>query len=190
MRSTFLLIAICSGVLVVSSLAYAENDKCNLNRDTVENFNCDGPATLSEATVSDKLKVKGTVDAKNVNLNSMDVTGATKLNESEVKGDATVKGELTATRTSFKGNLTIDSNDAVLDSSSVKKSVTLQGDKKDPTLELRCNTHIKGDVVFKDAAGVVKKSGDSEISGQVTNGKVETTSDSHCDGDSSHDHDD
>lgn len=189
MHNKFLYTAICSSILMITSItyAYAETDKCNLNRSTVENFNCDGSATLTEATVREKISVKGALNANNVYLNSVEVTGATNITESQVKGDATVSGELSAKRTSFRGNLTINFNTATLDSSNVKKSITMHGDKN-PILELRC-THIYGDIQFQGMPGVVKKSSHSVINGQVKNGKVETITDDHCDNDNYNDHD-
>lgn len=139
----------------------------------VDNVVAYGVATLNDTTVLQKTDVSGTLTATDANLNMVNSKGNTTLQKTTVNGSNHFFGGLQTNGSTFKKTLTISSTSVTLtDTKTVDVSL---GDIKPVVtqeLYLKGNTLINGDITFKQGHGIVYLSGNAQISGKVSGGKV------------------
>lgn len=102
------------------------------------------------------------------------MTGATAV------GNMVVKTPLVAKHTRISGNFTTFANQTVFDNSNIAGTITVNYTKETPVVELRCKSHVAGNISFLGTPGIVKKSNSSIISGKIMNGKIENIPQENC----------
>lgn len=183
MRNFALCVAFFSILISVSSSVNAEGTGgCAFGKETILDPLCYGPTTLAETTVTGKMSVAGQLDAQNSSMGTVEVAGVANMDGSNVKGDTHLMGPMTANRSIFGGDLSIDSDKMTLSASIVKGSITVKSAQAGPVLELTCGTTVVGGINFQGQPGIIKKTGDVLIEGRITNGTIEPImSDKKCD---------
>jgi len=167
----FFLMATMAGTL--SAHAYTGFGICNYGKEIVPAVICYGPAVLKGTTVVGGMKVAGPLKAINVMSGPIAVTGSADLQNSKIKGPATITGSLKATGVSFQQGLVITTDDILLTHSTVIGSVTVNSQTKKPYLKMECGSTISGSVTFGGMAGVIQITDDSIVQGKVINGSME-----------------
>lgn len=165
------------GVVVFSSVAFAYDPYgvCHLSKETVDKVICDGPAVLTDSTVTGDVKVTGSLTATNLAASASMTAGAATLKNVTVKGLVSINGDLYADHSTFNQNVQATANTTTLNECSVKGSVIINVDNEHaPTVHIECGSLVNGDVEFKGKKpGLVQVTDDSFLKGKVINGTME-----------------
>lgn len=134
-----------------------------------------GLTTLKNVIVNGELIVNGITNAIKSKFNSsIEIQGELNSEDSVFHDSVKVFGLLTGRKSKFNNLITIDSK-LILDQSETKDIVVeLKGNKKQRKEEviLKRGTIVNGNLKFISGKGIIKKSDDSVIKGEIIGGVV------------------
>ncbi len=124
-----------------------------------------GPVNSSEQGTFGQLKVTGPLDVKQITANTLSVTGPVKIKESTITGDTEVVGPLSAEKSKF-GDITVTADTVTLTDADVHNIIVKNDHGQKQTLYLK-KASVSGNITFESGRGLVVKSKDSDIKGDV-----------------------
>ena len=133
-----------------------------------------GSVLISHTTVADSVSVNGSLLVKYSNLNTLQVSGEVKVENSTINLVTTVNGALNGQQTIFDGLVSVASEKTIFKNCELNR-VTIRAISGKPVtqvLELSGNTTVKGDIIFEMRDGVVTTTKDVTILGNIVNGVV------------------
>jgi hypothetical protein len=168
---------VCSTLLAIllTSTVYAHTSFgiCNYSKENVSYVICYGPAVLNSTTVSNDVKVAGTLDADKTSAGTVTIEGSAYLRDSTIRGPLNIEGKLTAYGVKFQDNIFVSSAKVLLSRSIVSGSIIITSKSANPNLILQCHTTIANSVVFNGSKGLVQISDDSVVQGKIVNATME-----------------
>lgn len=146
----------------------------SLGAQTFEKIISSGLLKLNRTTITQTLRVEGSLVAQSAHLNTLDVMGEATISDSIVAGTAAVTGSLRTQGTTFEGPLTLSGQKTSFSGSklaavTVRKDASFKGKQ---ILELKQRTLAEGPIVFESGKGEVHVYPGSQVIGKVTGGKV------------------
>ncbi len=169
---------------VFSMSSYAQGEQLKFSSDAgykkyeneiVDSISWNGFVTLKKVRVSGPLSVKGSLQAEDTSLHSLEVFGSAKLERCSIENDVVIQGFLQAERCAFEKAISITSDSIILKECSVN-SIQIhrnQDDTRPQTVEIH-NTCIVGSIHFESGKGTVYVYGPSKISeDQVIGGSIQ-----------------
>jgi hypothetical protein len=161
------------GMLTTCVHASTEFENCHYGKEELPAMICYGPADLKGTVIKGGSKVVGSLTATDISVGEMTIAGDAEIKKATINGDIEVIGDLHASETNFKKNITVFSSTAFLNHSKVYGEIKIQSDKVKPYLEIQCGTIVAGDVAFTSLPGIVQIAGDSVVQGKIINGAIE-----------------
>jgi len=156
-----------------SLYAYSGFSVCNHGNETLSSVMCDGPSVLKQTQITGDMNIAGTLQADGISVTSMKVIGETRIANATVRGSVNVVGDLSASHVVFSKGIAIQSNNILLNHTTVDGLVIVTSPDKTPYVQIQCGSDVKGSVMFDGKAGVVQITGDSILRGKVVNGSTE-----------------
>jgi len=146
----------------------------NLGAHTFEKIVSQGLLKLHNTTVTQSIRVNGTLIAQAARLSSLDLMGEASLFDSIVSQPCSIVGTLRSQNTTFLGPLTLGAQKAFFSGSrvgaiTVRKDLSYKGKQ---LIELKQRTVVDGPIVFESGKGEVHVYPGSQVLGTVTGGKV------------------
>ena len=168
------------GLIALSFMAtlFAEGVKAEgggqYGKETLESLGGNGLIRLSGTSVTNEIRLMGSLISQNGQIGSLDVIGEVNLTETTVEHGGSIMGSIQAVRSTIKEPITILSQKAVFTSSklagiTVKQDTAFKGKQ---TIELRQGTLVDGPIHFESGKGEVLLHTGSQVLGPVTGGKV------------------
>jgi hypothetical protein len=133
-----------------------------------------GLLKLHNTTVTQSIRVEGSLIAQAARLHSLDVMGEASLSDSIVFDACTVIGTIRTQGTTFQAPLTLGAQKAFFSSSRLT-SITVRKDlsyKGKQLIELKQKTIVDGPITFESGRGEVHLYPGSQVLGPVTGGKI------------------
>jgi len=146
----------------------------NLGAQVFEKITSQGLLKLHNTTVTQSIRVNGSLVAQAARLNSLDLAGDASLSDTIVSAPCTIIGTLRSQNTTFQGPLTLGAQKASFSGSRVM-AITVRKDlsyKGKQLIELKQRTVVDGPIVFESGRGEVHVYAGSQVLGTVTGGKV------------------
>lgn len=153
--------------------AYEGFGVCNHGKETIPSVVCYSPAVLRQTTVTGGIKVTGSLQAESITARDLTVEGAVSISDSSITGAVNITGTLNADHVVFKQGVAVESDTIALNHSQIGGLLTVTSLTNSPTIQLQCNSVIKGSVLFDGKAGIVQVTNDSSVQGKVVNGSLE-----------------
>lgn len=141
-----------------------------LGKEVVSNLSTNGNVMLDGTTITDSLKVIGSLKAQHATIGQLEVVGHTALKEVVIKGDATLEGSVKIAHSEFEGALKITSPQIFLADSVLNSLVVGKSETGSETIYMS-NTVIKGPVTFESGNGKILKKSGSKIIGEIKGAK-------------------
>jgi cytoskeletal protein CcmA (bactofilin family) len=160
-------------MLVNTAFAYTGYNICNYGNQTIDSVICNSPTVMKDTTVRGDIKVTGSLSAKNINAQNVEVEGNTDISDSKIMGNVQIKGSFSANNVQFQKGVAVESESIMLNHSTVNGLMTITSDQNTPYLQMQCSSVISGSVLFSGKAGIVQITGESLIKGKVVNGSME-----------------
>lgn len=173
------------------------NGPTHCGKGTIANATINGPATLTNTTVSGDAQVNGPTNLREATVEgSLHVRGFLNMHGSTVK-NLEVQGPVTLVKTkadtvtvfgpiyaikSQLGTVAAHGDSVVLKENSSANTITVMDENKHqhkPHVFIENQSKVSGNIVFKGLAGEVFVDNTSTFSGTVTNGKVMKKSSEH-----------
>ena len=134
-----------------------------------------GTLTLSGMKVRYNTQVMGMLTCADSRLNTVHVNGKMEAHNSYFKGNVEVLGLIEAVKSVFNSHIKVRSKTIRLDGCRTK-SITLLPNPDTPhqTVTLEGDTHVDGDIVFKNGGGYVVMAATSSLSGKIIGGARST----------------
>ncbi|HEY4254776.1 MAG TPA: hypothetical protein VGM34_00330 [Chlamydiales bacterium] len=133
-----------------------------------------GLLKLRSTTITQSLRVEGSLIAQSARLGTLDVTGEASLSDSIIASPCTITGTIRTQNTTFQSLLTLGAQKAFFASSHLH-SITIRKDlsyKGKQLIELKQKTIVDGPITFESGRGEVHLYPGSQVLGPVTGGKV------------------
>lgn len=142
----------------------------NYQKQTLESLEGSGVATLNEVIVNGKTTFNGTFKATASTFSSgFIVNGATHVIKSIFSKSVTINGTLTAVDSTFHDHISIATEQATLENSTVAKDITIRrSTASKQVLVLSKGSVIKGSVTFEVNGGKIMLLDGSKILGKIT----------------------
>jgi hypothetical protein len=108
------------------------------------------------------------------------LAGKTEMVNTRVVGRVKAAGMLIAKRSVFDNTVTLTASKAIFSRSQLNKDLVVNSKKQTPTIELLCDSKLKGNIVFAGMAGIVKTEHPTEVKWQIKNGRLEQANRVNC----------
>lgn len=140
-----------------------------------------GKLIAHNSTFKDDTSVAADAEFTNSTLNEiLKIAGKAELENTHVNGATKVAGMLIAKRSVFNDDVKISSDKAVFNNSKLNKDLTIESKNTMATVELVCGTMVKGKIIFKGKAGIVKVEQPTKVNLKIENGKLEQSTTVNC----------
>jgi hypothetical protein len=146
----------------------------SLGAHVFEKIVSNGLLKLHNTTVTQSIRVNGTLIAQAARLNSLDLSGDGSLSDTIVSEPCVIVGALRTQNCTFHGPLTLGVQKAHFSGSKVG-AITIRKDlsyKGKQLIELKQRTVVDGPITFESGRGEVHVYPGSQVLGAVTGGKV------------------
>lgn len=146
----------------------------NFGNETHESIDGTGLIKLNGTTVSNDIRIVGSLIVQNGDIGTLDVIGEVNLTGTKVKHGGSIMGSFQAVRSQIEAPITFLCQKAVFTKSKLA-GITVKQDsayKGKQIIELRLGTLVDGPIHFESGKGEVLVYPGSQIIGAVTGGKV------------------
>lgn len=143
-------------------------------RETLDSLQASGVVVLDGTVVLGTLKVNGNLEATNANIGSLQVFGQAELYNCVIPNQTSIRGALTAVKTSFRGPLVVASQKIILKSSTAP-SITVRainGYAGVQYIVLSQWSKVHGPITVLSGRGEVWSSTYSSILGPITGARL------------------
>jgi hypothetical protein len=157
-----------------ASLQAVEGQPSQYGAVTIESLDAVGLIRMNGTTVSQGLKVTGSLIAQNAMLQTLNIVGEANLTGTKIKQESFVLGSLQATRSQFEQTLTVHSQKALFTACKLQGITVKQdsGFKGRQIIELKQGTVVQGPIHFESGKGEVVVFSGCQVLGAITGGKL------------------
>lgn len=143
-------------------------------KETVEKIETNGLIKLDGTTITEYLQVNGSLKAEGAQIEKMQINGQATLDNCLIKKKSVVCGFLSVINSKFRDELSVSSEKATFNSSTLTSLHILQveGYQGVQLVELVGKTKIDGSITFDSGKGEVIADPDTEITGKIIGGKI------------------
>lgn len=159
--------------LYLYSTAYAGYGVCAYKKEKLRDFYCNGPAILKETIVTEQVHVVGSLRATDTTLPYVKVIGSMEVKRSTIYGDFTLRGYLNAKEVQFAKDITLITNHAFFNSSSLNGNLFIYAKHKKPIITIICHSEIKGAITFTHKPGILQLTPEVKLTGALKNGSIQ-----------------